>query len=156
MMKSRLLPLLLGAVLVSGCTIASKNVPAVQTTSKAEPKPAPKQTLEAALQERLKGPTAEETAAGKHVWFSAETAGMLKSVTVNEKGRAIVDFADFRAKMSGASTSAGSAELIAELSSTVFKFPEVQEVEYRFEGSCDAFWEWLQRACTVVPASQYR
>jgi hypothetical protein len=32
----------------------------------------------------------------------------------------------------------------------VFQFDWVRSVEYRLDGSCDAFWEWLQRSCQVV------
>ena len=54
-----------------------------------------------------------------------------------------------------ATSSAGSEQLLSSLDSTVFRVPNVTAVEYRLNGSCDAFWEWLQRGCTVVrrPAS---
>jgi hypothetical protein len=29
----------------------------------------------------------------------------------------------------------------------VFQFEAVREAELMFDGSCDAFWEWLQRGC---------
>jgi hypothetical protein len=40
--------------------------------------------------------------------------------------------------------------LLQELNGTVFQFPEIRSVEYRMEGSCDLFWEWLQYGCRVV------
>lgn len=107
--------------------------------------------LHGALLELLAGPTPEERAAGLWSWFSAETEGMLRSVDLDPAGRATVDLGDLSAVIPGASSSTGSALLLVSLNRTVFQFPAVAEVEYRMEGSCDAFWNWLQRACDVLP-----
>jgi hypothetical protein len=106
--------------------------------------------LRGALGALLEGPTAEERRDGLGSWFSEQTAGMLRGVSIDEEGRAIVDFADFSGIIPNASTSAGSAMLLGELNQTVFQFSQIAEVEYRFEGSCDVFFNWLQRACTSV------
>jgi spore germination protein GerM len=105
---------------------------------------APGGDLEAAIRQLLQGPAEGERAAGLHSWFSDTTANALRSVSVDEAGRAIVDFEDLRALIPNASTSAGSGMLLRELNSTVFAVPSVQSVEYRIEGSCEVFWEWLQ------------
>lgn len=105
--------------------------------------PAGGATLRAALGHLLRGPTAAERAAGIHSWFSSATADALRTVTV-QQGRAVIDFADLRDVIPNASTSAGSAMLLRELNTTVFEFPSVQTIEYRIEGSCERFWEWLQ------------
>jgi spore germination protein GerM len=107
-----------------------------------------------ALAELLKGPTAGEAAGPYHTWFSDQTAGMLGDVTL-EGGVAVVDFDDFRSLIPGASTSAGSAMLLAQLEATVFQFPEVRRVEFRIDGSCDAFMGWLQYGCVPVPRSSF-
>jgi hypothetical protein len=99
--------------------------------------------LRASLDALLAGPTPEESAAGISSWFSAETAGMLRGVTLAD-GHAVVDLADLRPVIPNASTSAGSALLLHQLDSTVFRFPSVETVEYRLEGSCERFSEWLQ------------
>jgi spore germination protein GerM len=112
--------------------------------------PAEGPALEAALRQLLRGPTASERSAGMHSWFSDTTAGALRSVDVDVEGGAVVDFADLRELIPNASTSAGSAMLLRELNATVFAVPAVQSVEYRIEGSCDQFWEWLQYDCQVV------
>jgi hypothetical protein len=106
--------------------------------------------LRATLEAQLRGPTAAERAAGLFSWFSDDTAGMLRDVRLDDAGRAVVDFHDFSRTISGASTSAGSRILLNELNRTVFQFETVRSVEYRLEGSCDAFWHWLQAECTVV------
>jgi hypothetical protein len=106
--------------------------------------------LEDALRALLRGPDPGEREAGMDSWFSAATAGLLRSATVDAEGRAVVDFADLRATIPNASTSAGSAMLLRELNATVFEYPAVQSVEYRIEGSCDVFGEWLQYGCVTV------
>lgn len=100
--------------------------------------------LEAALRQLVQGPTPGERAAGLHSWFSDTTADALRSVSLNDEGRAVVDFEDLRHLIPNASTSAGSGMLLRELNGTVFAMPSVRSVEYRIEGSCEQFWEWLQ------------
>lgn len=109
------------------------------------------QLLRAALEAQLQGPTAEERAEGLSSFFSAETAGMLNRVTIDEAGRAVVDFRDLRPVIPNASTSAGSQMMLGELNATVFQFPSVRSVEYRIDGNCEVFWEWLQvGGCPIV------
>lgn len=102
-----------------------------------------------ALEALLEGPTGDERSHGYDSWFGADTAGMLNDVSVDD-GRAVVDFADFSGVIPNASTSAGSQMLLVSLNATVFQFEDVTEVEYRFDGSCDAFWNWLQTDCQTV------
>jgi hypothetical protein len=68
----------------------------------------------------------------------------------------VVDFGDFSGIIPNASSSLGSTILLGELNATVFQFPAVRSVEYRFEGSCDAFANWLQLDCEKLraPAAQ--
>jgi hypothetical protein len=115
--------------------------------------PTPEAVVEAALGALVHGPTPGEREGGITSFFSAETAGILESVSV-EEGRAVVNFRDFRPLIPNASTSAGSLAFLTELNGAVFQNTaedEVEEVEYRLEGSCDDFWAFLQRGCDVVP-----
>jgi hypothetical protein len=100
-----------------------------------------------ALEQLLRG--GSETS-GEHSWFSAETAGALRSVVVDSTGHAIVDFADLSALIPNASSSAGSSLLLEQLNATVFGIDGIQSVDYLMEGSCDRFWEWLQYGCHTV------
>ena len=111
----------------------------------------PSSRLEAAVRGLLAGPTQAEREAGYISLFSEQTALALNSVELGDDGVAIVDFADLRVVLNNASTSMGSQILLAQLNATVFQIPEVDAVEYRIHGSCDTFWEWLQRACEVLP-----
>lgn len=113
----------------------------------------PRLALEVALEALVAGPTEGEGEDGVHSFFSDETSPIVRSVEIRER-TAVVDFEDFRPLMPGASSSAGGFMLLAELNGTVFANAPVDEVEYRLEGSCDAFWAFLQRACTVVPQPQ--
>ncbi len=108
------------------------------------------QALEATLRELLKGPTPEEREEGISSWFSPETGTALRSVDVDDEGNVVVDFRDLARLIPAASSSAGSTMLLAELNATVFQYPLVRSVEYRMEGSCDTFWNWLQYSCQVL------
>jgi hypothetical protein len=101
--------------------------------------------LRASLDALLAGPSADERAASLASWFSADTARMLRSVAVHDDHHAIVEF-DPRLPevIPNASSSAGSAQLLAQLDATVFQFRSVESVEYRLGGDCGAFGEWLQ------------
>lgn len=112
--------------------------------------PAERADLSAVLEQLLAGPTAAERAQGITSWFSTATAGSLRSATVDRSGRAIVDFADLPGAIPNASSSTGSALLLQELNGTVFADPAVRSVEYRTDGSCEAFWNWLQYDCRIV------
>jgi hypothetical protein len=103
-------------------------------------------TLRFALEALLQGPTADEQANGLSSFFSAETAGMLNAAAVRD-GVAWIDFRDFSALVPNASTSAGSAQLLDQLAGTIFQFDAIGEAALSFDGSCDAFWNWLQRSC---------
>jgi hypothetical protein len=112
--------------------------------------PATTGVLRASLEQLLAGPTDAEQSAGLSSWFSEKTERMLLSVTLEANDTAVVDLGDLRSVIPNASTSAGSEILLAQLNATVFQFPTVASVEYRIEGSCDAFFEWLQRGCEVI------
>ena len=112
--------------------------------------------IRVAFDELVAGPTASETSSGAFSFFSAETAGAVRSARLQD-GRLVVDFDDFRAVLTpaGANTSCGSAGLLAELSSTAFQFTDVDAVRYELEGSCDAFGEWLQRECIEIDRTEW-
>jgi hypothetical protein len=111
--------------------------------------------LDGALRALVVGPTPAERSDGLFSWFSEETRGVLRRVQISN-GEVIVDFRDLPDLIPNASTSAGSRDLLMSLDSTVFQFDEVETVEYRLDGSCDAFWEWLQRSCEVVTREDAR
>lgn len=94
------------------------------------------------------GPTTNEQENGVWSWFSDETEGMVWSVTV-EGDLLIVNFGDLRKIISNAGTSCGSEALLGQLNGTAFLSAEVERVTYEIEGSCDTFYNWLQRDCVI-------
>jgi hypothetical protein len=101
--------------------------------------------LTGAMRALLRGPTAAERQRGYGGWFSAKTAGMLRSARVSN-GVAHVDFRSFSRMIPNASSSCGSALLLAQLDRTAKQFPTVRRTVYSFDGSARAFYEWLQRS----------
>lgn len=110
--------------------------------------------LRAAMQELLKGTTAEEEGQGLTSIFSPKTASMLNDVTL-EAGRAMIDFKNLREVIPQGGTSEGGAVLLMQLNHTVFGFQAVKEVEYRMDGSCDAFYEWVQSVCFTLTRNDW-
>jgi hypothetical protein len=105
----------------------------------------PPPALAGAMAALLAGPTSGERARGYGGWFSPRTAGMLRSARVVD-GVARIDFRDFSRIISGASASCGSAMLLNQLDRTALQFREVHRTLYSFDGSTQAFYEWLQRS----------
>jgi hypothetical protein len=96
-----------------------------------------------ALEALLAGPTTAERADGYGGWFSDATAGMLHDVTVDTDGTAHVVFADLRPVIPNASTSCGSAALLAQLDQTLLAFDHIHAARYALADQA-AFYEWLQ------------
>lgn len=107
--------------------------------------------LETAIYELVKGPTADEAAAGYWSWFSEETADVIQAIT-REGHVVIINFKEELPRLiPNASTSAGSSILISDLRETVFQFPEIEELELQLDGSCLAFGNWLQYGeCLII------
>jgi hypothetical protein len=110
--------------------------------------PADADPIRATLDALLAGPTDAERAAGLHSFFSAQTAGALDSLAVDD-GLAVVDFDD-GIYVDGASTSGGSEIFVAELTSNLFQFDAIDRIEFRVHGRCEGFWGWMQRECRVA------
>jgi hypothetical protein len=105
--------------------------------------PAPA-VLHGAIAALLAGPDAAERRQGYGGWFSAATAGSLRSARIRG-GVAYIDLADLRSVIPNASTSCGSALLLAQLDRTATQFGTVRRAVYSFDGDVTAFYEWLQR-----------
>jgi hypothetical protein len=105
--------------------------------------------LRAALEALAEGPTEEEEARGITSFFSAETSDLVQAVTLVGDSAA-VDFRHLPSVIPNASSSTGSFLFLSELNGTVFGLPGIARVEYRMDGSCEAFWNFLQRTCQEV------
>jgi hypothetical protein len=102
--------------------------------------------LTSAVLELLEGPSAVDATQVLTSHFSPEaTATRLNGIAVRG-GTAFVDFVDFSREIPNASTSCGSAMLLAQLDATVTQFPGVDRAVYSFGGDVGAFYRWLQLA----------
>ncbi len=100
-------------------------------------------TLEKAMKALLAGPTEEEKGQGLGGWFDEKAKDVLiSSETVD--GVAEVDFKDLREVIPNASSSCGSALLLAQLDGTAKQFDEVERTLYSINGDAGTFYEWLQ------------
>lgn len=102
------------------------------------------------LAQLVEGPTVIEQHMGASSFFSEDTSGSIRSINLKSDGLLIVDFKDIRSAIPGASSSCGSEALLSSLNSTAFQFSAVARVRYQIDGSCDTFFEWLQRDCTEI------
>lgn len=102
-----------------------------------------------ALTALLAGPTDDERTEGYGGWFSDATAELLLDVEVVDR-TAHVTFADLRPVIPNASTSCGSAALLAELDTTLLAFDDIDDTRYALADQT-AFYEWLQYADPDAP-----
>jgi hypothetical protein len=99
-------------------------------------------TLFTGMQQLMFGPTDEEKAQGLGGWFSEDTRDYLISAE-RDGDVARVDFKDLREVIPNASSSCGSATLLAQLDSTARQFGSSKTL-YSINGDLDTFYEWLQ------------
>lgn len=99
-------------------------------------------TLRTGMEQLLAGPTDEERARGLGGWFSEATRDLLISAE-RDGDVARVDFKDLRDVIPNASSSCGSAGLLAQLDSTAKQFGASRTL-YSINGDLDTFYSWLQ------------
>ncbi len=109
--------------------------------------------LTSTLTEMVKGPDAEEQGEGFRTPFGADSEDSFLSVSLNA-GDAIVDLGEGLFGPSAA-TDAGAQALVSTLNANVFQFSTISSVEYRLNGSCDAFWDEVQGTCARVTRQQW-
>lgn len=103
--------------------------------------------LAGALEEMLKGLTPKEKQNGLFSFFSSSTAGFLNSVRLDSNGTAYIDFKNFSSIIPNASSSCGSASLLAEIGRTVHANSRAEKMVLSFDGSKADFYNWLQIGC---------
>ncbi len=111
--------------------------------------PASDVVLTSTLNQLLAGPTAAEAAKGYRSWFSAATAGALIGAKV-VGNTSYVNLTDIRSVIPNASTSCGSAQLLAQLTTTTKQAAMTPRVLYAISGQPKTFWEWLQVGCDAT------
>ena len=110
--------------------------------------------IEQTLRSLLAGPTADEKAVGFFSFFDATSADALNSVTLAD-GDLLVDFNE-AIYVNNASTSTGGLFFGAELHRNVFSHPEVETVEFRVNGDCEAWSAFFQSdGCWVTSRADW-
>lgn len=111
--------------------------------------------IEWTLRALLAGPTVDERIAGFVSGFDAATADALNRVTLID-GHLVVDFND-AIVVNNMNTSTGMVFFHAELHRNVFQYPEVDSVEFHFNGDCGA-WSGLFESdgCRVVTQADWK
>lgn len=115
--------------------------------------PETKLVLTSTLAEMVKGPDAAEQSEGFRSPFGPDSEGSFLTVSLNA-GDAIVDL-DEGIFGPSAATDAGAQALVSTLNANVFQFSTISSVEYRLNGSCDAFWDEVGGTCARVTRQEW-
>lgn len=99
-----------------------------------------------ALTELLAGPTPEEREQGFSSFFSSQTANSLKGFKIIN-GIAYINLNDIRQLIPNASTSCGSAQILAQINTTMKQFVSIIKIVIAIQGKPKDFYEWLQFDC---------
>lgn len=106
--------------------------------------------LPIAVGELLEGPTSDERASGYTSLFFAGTASAFDRIEIRGDSLVIIELLDFSHLAPAGGTPAGATMVLGELNHTVFQFPFVKSIIYRFNGSCTRFFEWLNQTCRTI------
>jgi hypothetical protein len=93
------------------------------------------------------GPSASERSLGYSSMFSDQTKGILNRVKVINKV-AYVDIKDIRSIIPNASSSCGSAALLAQIEETLKHNRDIDKVIVAINGNPETFYDWLQLGCS--------
>lgn len=108
----------------------------------------PEQTADALLQSLLAGPTSEEKQQGYTSLFSGQTEDALRDAIIRGD-TAYVNLKDIRQTIPNASSSCGSAQMLAEVNQTLRQIPGVSRVILAIDGNVKTFYDWIQMGCSA-------
>lgn len=104
--------------------------------------------LRTAIGALLDGPTSAERALGYAGFLAAGSREALLAVEVVDRS-AVIDFSD--ALTRGALSASHNRFIVfGTLGATIRQFEEIESVELRIKGSCEAFGAFFESACTLV------
>ena len=110
--------------------------------------------LTTTLREMTKGPDADEAALGFKSPLPDSADGSFLGLSIVD-GTAYIEFASTDIFPDGVATAEGAQIFLSTLNANVFQFTSIREVEYRINGSCDAFWQQLGSGCAVIARSAW-
>jgi hypothetical protein len=112
--------------------------------------------LTTTMQEMTKGLESEEEELGFRSPFPSEAHGTFLGLSIVD-GVAYIEFSGDGIFPAGADTAEGSLIFLSTLNANVFQFSSIDEVEYRLNGSCDAFWQNLgSEECRTITRQEWR
>lgn len=106
-----------------------------------------KAPLRAALQQLTRGTTAREKRAGCASYFDSASPAALRGVAL-EGDEATIDFNGEAMFALGAT--AATSMFLGQLRRTVFRFPQINSVRLKLDGSCNKFGEAVQTLRCVI------
>lgn len=104
--------------------------------------PATDLVLTTTISEMTKGLDRDEAGLGFRTPFPAAAEGSFPGLSIVD-GTALIEFSSDSIFPPGVDTAEGAQIFLSTLNANVFQFSSIAAVEYRLNGSCDAFWQRL-------------
>ena len=118
--------------------------------------PATELVLTTTLREMAAGLEEEEAELGFRTPLPASADGSFQGLSIVD-GTAYVEFGTDDVFPPGVTTTEGSQVFLSTLNANVFQFSSISAVEYRLNGSCDAFWQRLgAEECDQVTRAEWQ
>lgn len=112
--------------------------------------------LTTTMREMVNGLGEEETALGFRSPFSETASGSFLGATIDrDDAKAFLEFTT-NVFPDGVDTPEGAQVFLSTLNANVFQFGNINQVEYRLGGSCDAFFQQLGGSCDVITRSEWQ
>jgi hypothetical protein len=111
--------------------------------------------LTTTLREMTKGPDTDELALGFKSPLPDSADGSFLGLSIVD-GTAYIEFNGTDIFPDGVDTAEGAQIFLSTLNANVFQFTSIREVEYRLNGSCDAFWQQLGSGCESITRADWQ
>ena len=118
--------------------------------------PATDLVLTTTMREMTTGLDLEEAQLGFRTPLPTSADGSFQGVSIVE-GTAYLEFGSDDIVPPGVTTIEGAQALLTTLNANVFQFSSISAVEYRLNGSCDAFWQRLgAEECDPITRAEWQ
>lgn len=112
--------------------------------------------LTTTMKEMVNGLDEDEAALGYRSPFPDTASGSFLGATIDrEDAKAFLEFTN-DVFPDGVDTPEGAQVFLSTLNANVFQFSNINQVEYRLGGSCDAFWQQLGGSCDVITRAEWQ
>jgi hypothetical protein len=118
--------------------------------------PATDLVLTTTMRELAAGLEDEERQLGFRTPLPESAAGSFQGLSIVD-GTAYVEFGSDDVFPPGVTTTEGAQVFLSTLNANVFQFSSISAVEYRLNGSCDAFWQRLgAEQCSPITRTEWQ